>query len=206
MKLDHLLDSVRKHGGMFICTQIPDHTISKEVEFSHQFESPAALQREESIESLKDFYDTFTSLRLYHVPVSNEAAFYIAGPDQWAGLQSDFAPWLEDLDDEDRAELLPSWIDDCTVIGEIPSTGNYLLMPRSGEKRGFVFEFDHDGFEFIECAPDLEQFVLQLLQPSASALTSMASHMRFIVEDDHRSQWWISEMHDNRGNVIRTQV
>jgi len=77
-------------------------------------------------------------------------------------------------------------------------------MPLSGEKRGFVYEFEHDGFEFIECAPDIERFVYQVLDPSASALTAMACHMRFVEEEDYATQWWITEMRDNRGNVVRT--
>jgi hypothetical protein len=77
-------------------------------------------------------------------------------------------------------------------------------MPLSGEKHGFVFEFEHDGFEFIERASDIESFVYQLLDPSGPVLTGMASHMRFIEGGDYATQWWITEMRDNRGNLVRT--
>ena len=32
-----------------------------------------------------------------------------------------------------------------------------------------------------------------------------ASHLRFILPNEKR-QWWIQELQDNRGNIIRTEV
>lgn len=203
MKLYNLQKAIDAHSGIFHCIKIHDDTVTKDVKFCHKYEPPVPLNNDIPIEKLKDFYETFANLLLYHDPLSGDAAFYIASPDQWALLEGYFRPWLEDLDDEEK-EFLPYWIDNCIVIGEIPQSGNYLLMPIAGEKRGFVFEFEHDGFEFIEWASDIETFVYQLLDPDSSTLTKMASHMTFIESEDYTNQWWIAEMQDTRGNIIRT--
>lgn len=158
------------------------------------------------IAQLSDFYETFSNLLLYYDPVSDEAAIYIGSPDEWGSLKSDFLPWLDCLDENEKEDALPSWIDDCLVIGVVPQSGNYLLVPLSGEKCGYMCEFEHDGFEFIELAPDIEKFIYQLLDPSASTLAEMASNMRFVEGEDYTTQWWIAEMHDNRGNTVQTWV
>jgi hypothetical protein len=204
--MDKLRRAVDTHSGVFHCISIDNDALTKSVSFRHEFDPPVAFGIEIPTEKLKDFYDTFGNLLLYHEPTSGDAAFYIASPVQWGSLEGYFRLWIEGLDEDEEIELLPSWIDNCIVIGEIPESGNYLLIPLSGEKRGFVFEFEHDGFEFIERAPDIEQFVHQLLDPDASALSRMASHMRFVENEDQSTQWWITEMRDSRGNIVRTQA
>lgn len=205
MNLDDLRKAVEHHSGTFHCAKINNDAVTKDVEFHHEFEPPVAIEVDIPIKKLADFYQTFANLTLYRDPSSGDAAFYIGSPDEWGALESDFRLWLEGLDGDEEEELLPPWIGDRVVIGEIPASGNYLLVPLSGEKRGFVFEFEHDGFEFIECAPDIEQFVYQLLDPSPTALMGIASHMRFVDGDDSSSQWWICEMRDNRGKVVSTR-
>jgi len=152
MKLEELRKAIEAHSGTFHCTKIHEDSVTKEVEFHHEYDPPVPLSRNLPIAKLTDFYETFANLILYRDPSSGEAAFYIASPDEWDSLKSDFRPWI---DDDEEKELLPAWIDDCLVIGEIPMSGNYLLMPLSGEKRGVVFIFDHDGLEFIEHAVDI---------------------------------------------------
>ncbi len=154
---------------------------------------------------LGDFYETFGSVVFYADANSGEAAKYIANPSEWPALRSDFTAWFDHLTDEERAEIWPDWFDTCLVIGEVPAAGNYLLMAATGDKAGHVFLFDHDGFELIDCANDLVDYVEKLLAPNDQLLLEMASHMRFI-EADESIQWWIRELHDNRGNVARTYL
>jgi len=71
---------------------------------------------------------TLGSLRLYSEPVSGESAFYIGAPPQWQHLDEDLRCW-EGLSEQEEEEPLPSWVDDCVVFGEIPGSGNYLMMP-----------------------------------------------------------------------------
>jgi hypothetical protein len=203
MQLSALKREVDDHSGVFHCQRLHDAKSTKQVEFRHLYDPPQSWEDLPDIPKLADFYDTFSNLLLYHDPKSDEAAFYIASPDQWQALDEQFRPWLEIAEDEEDA--LPPWIDDCIVIGEIPATGNYLLMPLSGEQRGGVFEFEHDGFEFIERAPDIEAFVRRALAPSAPDLVCMASHLRFIEDQDPHAQWWILQMQDNRGHTVSTE-
>ena len=74
-------------------------------------------------------------------------------------------------------------------------------MPTAGADAGKVFEFEHDGFEFIERAPSLLAFLEQALVPGPGELAGMASHMRFRSPDSD-AQWWIREMRDSQGRVV----
>ncbi len=98
------------------------------------------------------------------------------------------------MDEDERLEILPDWIDTCLVIGETPHSGNYILVVTKGPAAGRVFEFDHDGYEFIDQA-DVIEYVEKLLKPDGIKLTDIASHMRFI-EDDPMGQWWIRELRE----------
>jgi len=51
----------------------------------------------------------------------------------------------------------------------------------------------------------LPEFVARTLDLDTSRLTAIASHVRFITPEENR-QWWINELNDNRGNVIRTEA
>ena len=204
MQLTDLRKVIDAHSGTFHCVQIRNKSATKEVKFIHIHDDPSETQWNLPIPTLQDFYETFDNLVLYQDTMSEDAAFYIASPDKWNSLENDFRPWLDCVGVDEEEELLPNWINDCIVIGEIPKSGNYLLMPRTGEKSGFVFKFEHDGFEFVELAPNLEAFVLKALKPNESFLTEMASHMRFVENEDYSTQWWIAEMRDNQGNVVNT--
>lgn len=203
--LESLQTAVGTHTGTFRCSQIHQKHNLKVVPFRHIGTPPNATHSMPNVPGLQPFYQTYEHLTLYVDEATGEAAYHIASPSQWAALDNDFRPWLDDLDEDERADYLPPWIDDCIVVGEIPRTGNYLLVPASGSDAGKVYEFEHDGFEFIELGTSLSDFVLRALDPDARQLTAMASHLRFIADGDD-AQWWIEELHDNRGKVVRTSV
>jgi len=205
MKLAELKDRVTNHGGIFECARRSGSASTPErkvVHFEHVFEPPVGSAEIPDVGKLRDFYETFGSLTLYHDSVSGDAAFHIARPEAWDDLMECFRDWVEDVLDDDP-DWLPYWVKDCLAIGEIPQSGNYLLVPLGGNKAGHVFEFEHDGYEFIELAPDIEAFVLRVLEPDSDMLTDMASHMSFI-EGDPMVQWWISTMRDNRGRFVKS--
>ena len=145
------------------------------INFRHVASAPSPVDELPDVGRLRDFYETFGSLLLYHDDQSGDAGKYVATPAQWADLQDHFGGWVEPLDEEERTEILPDWISDCQVIGETPRSGNYILMPTQGQKTGRVFEFDHDGFEFSEVASDLVEYVQQLLDLDARRLTEKLS-------------------------------
>ena len=203
--LESLQAAVSAHTGTFRCVEINRRQNTKVVHFRHLGAPPQAALCVPDVPGLQPFYQTFESLTLYVDDATGEAAYHIASPAQWADLDDDFRPWLDDLDDDERAEYLPNWIDECLVVGEIPHSGNYLLVPTSGPDAGKVVEFEHDGVEFLELGASLPDFVLKSLDLDATRLTAMASHLRFMTEGDD-AQWWIEVLQDNRGNVVRTEV
>lgn len=200
-ELQSLRSAVQAHTGVFTCSEINRKGSTKQVKFRHFGSVPELSHEVPAILGLQDFYATFGHLLMYVDEQSDDAAYLIASPSQWQELDSHFRPWLEALEEDD----LPEWINDCIVVGEIPRSGNYLLLPATGPEVGKVFEFEHDGYEFLELGASLPDFVLRTLDLDSSRLTAIASHMRFILPDDRR-QWWINELKDNRGNVIRTEA
>jgi hypothetical protein len=205
MKLVELEVAVRSHTGQLHCERINNADEKKIVEFRHVVTTPVPGHVLPDIGRLTDFYDTFGSVVFYVDEKSGDAAKHIANPDQWTKFSADFNDWLDPLGEDERAEILPEWIESCLVIGEEPRTGNYILMPTTGDVAGHVFLFDHDGYEFTECANDLVNYVERLLAPDDALLLEIATHMRFI-EGDPKVQWWIRELRDNRGNVARTNL
>lgn len=204
MKLDILDKEIREHSGELLCEQINNEKNKKVVRFRHVVTPPVASSQLPAIGRLQDFYDTVGSVVFYYDEVSDDAGKRIASPTEWAELHELFNGWIEGLDSDERAEIVPSWVDSCVVIGETPQSGNYILMATEGAEAGQVFEFDHDGFEFVHEANDVIEYVAKLLNPNQRTLTSLASHMRFVVGDP-MTQWWIQEFKDNRGHVVTTR-
>jgi hypothetical protein len=204
--LDELEEAVRKHSGEFVCERINEEKETKVVRFKHIVEAPEVGDFDvPPVGKLRDFYRRFGSILFYHDEKSGDAGKYLAHPSQWADLHDAFCAWIDDLDEEERRDCLPKWIDACLVIGETPRSGNYILVPTEGSEAGRVVEFDHDGFEFIDEAEDIVEYVKRLLSPDGSTLTEIASHMRFI-EGDPMVQWWIRELKDNAGRVVATRT
>lgn len=152
------------------------------------------------VPQLAELYARHGSIRLYcdttfHEPWgSYSSAFYIAHPDEWADLAVGFGDWLADLDEKERAERLPSWIDACLVIGEIPSSGNYFLVPLEGPDTGGVFEFEHDGFEFIRQGDSIAGFIARLSTVSDALLHDIACHTRYF--DGKSDMQWLVERYE----------
>ena len=205
MELAELKQTVSEHSGVFHCVGRRHESKSKQVNFEHVFDPPGSNTGVPDIGMLKEFYSTFGDLTLYYHKDSDDAAFYLASPDQWEILLEAFLEWTEYLDEEERKELVPDWVDGCIAVGEIPESGNYLLVPTSGNMAGHIFEFEHDGFEFKDLGSNISEFVINILNPDSETLTNMASHMTFI-EGDSMDQWWIDEMRDSKGNIVKTEA
>lgn len=203
--LTELATAIAAHTGTFKCVEIHNESNVKDVRFRHQSSPSNANVPVPSVPGLQDFFRTFESLMMYVDEQSGDTAYYIASPAQWVELDGYFRPWLDGLDAEDVAEYVPAWIDDCIVIGEIPHSGNYLLVPLTGTEAGVAYEFEHDGFEFIKVAETLPEFVMSALDLDSRRLTNIASHLRFVTEGSD-NQWWISELRDSRGNVVATEA
>jgi hypothetical protein len=205
MKLSQLETAVLEHSGEFLCERIHDKTSTKIVRFSHIVVPPGGHADLPAVGKLGDFYETFGSVLFYYDDQSGDAGKHIAHPSRWADLHDAFGAWIEDLPEAELDEWVPAWVGTCLVIGETPESANYILVPTEGPEAGRVFEFDHDGLEFVDVAEDVVEYVKKLLNPDSATLTEIASHMRFI-EGDPRVQWWIRELRDNQGHVVRTRA
>lgn len=143
------------------------------------------------------FYRQWGSARLYcdtvfREPIGHASAFYIAPPDEWPQLREDFEDWLDNLDEDEREECLPAWLADYIVPAKVPNSGNYFLVPLKGEHRGKVFEFEHDGFEFIERAAGFEAFVDSLATVTDELLHEIMGHTRY-ADTESDTQWLCRE-------------
>ena len=205
MKLEDVATAVHEHRGEFLCEQINNEEQTKTFAFAHLATAPTGADGVPDVGRLRDFYDTFGSVLFYHNADSGDAARHLAPMALWPELHADFSDWIDVLDDDERAEAVPEWVETCLVLGETPHSGNYILMATEGPSAGHVFEFDHDGFEFVHEADDMIGYVERLLKPDASKLVDMAAHMRF-VESDPMIQWWILELKDNRGHTASTEA
>ncbi len=206
MELQELKNAIAGHSGQFHCRQTNHHEKRKDVAFKHIYESPRAHNEVPNVGKLKEFYCTFSELSLYYDEVSGDCAIHIADTAEWDSLAIHFTDWLESLNDEERTELLPDWLSDYVVIGEAPGSGNYYLIPTKGERAGYVYEFEHDGFDFLEIAKDIEDFIAKALNLDGAGLINIAAHMRFVEYEDYSTQWWIVEMTDSLGRVVTTET
>lgn len=138
------------------------------------------------------FYSKFGSLRLYSQVDTDESAFYIAEPDEWYELKEGFEGWIDNLDENEKKELLPNWISDYIVIGEIPKSGNYFLVPLTGHTLGSIYEFKHDGFEFLKRGNCFSDFIKKLTIVNSELIVEINGHTRY---QDSRpgSQWLVEE-------------
>lgn len=203
--LESLRSAVQAHTGEFLCSEINRSENTRAVQFRHDGLPPDPEADVPDVQGLRDFYATFAQLTLFLDDETGDAAYFIASPSQWPELDGNFRPWMENIGEDEADEYCPAWVSECLVIGEVPRSGNYLLVPTTGAEAGKVYEFEHDGFEFIELGLSLPDFVASTLDLDTRRLTAIASHVRFIRPNESR-QWWIDELRDNRGNVVRTEA
>lgn len=141
------------------------------------------------------FYRRWGSARLFRDTVEGQfdraSAYLIAHPADWPELYDGLDGWIDALSDDERIELLPEWIDHIAVIGEVPQSGNYFLLVLDGPERGRVFEFEHDGFEFIERGR-FAAFVERLATVDDALLADIRAHTRY-ADGATSTQWLCRE-------------
>jgi hypothetical protein len=140
------------------------------------------------------FYQRYGGLRLYCDKIKNThayhaAAYCIAPPADWFEYANDFLPWIDMLDEEDAEDVLPDWISDYVVIGEIPNSANYILMPLAGPERGTIVEFYHDGCEFVKRSAGLEDYIAMIGNPTPTLLHRIDAR----YADGKTDKQWICE-------------
>lgn len=142
------------------------------------------------IPQLTELYGRYGSVRLYVDTIGGDSAFYIATPDEWHGLRNHFQMWLDIVEDDD--DDLPAWLDDMIVIGEIPASGNYYMVPTRGKKTGEVYLFDHDGFSFTRMGADLSAFLEYVTTVDDELIEEILTHTRY-SDGETDTQWLAQE-------------
>lgn len=132
------------------------------------------------------------------------ARFFGGDAESWLALQAGYdLKTLATREGPGRNDSLPDWVDDCLVVGEEPDTGNFLVVPRTGDAAGRVFTFAHDEFSFTESASCLRDFVAKQIELNDSVLTDIATVLR-LPDVGGTDQWWIRSAVDNRRRRARS--
>ena len=74
---------------------------------------------------------------------------------------------------------MTDWQRQGIVFGEIPRSGNYFLLPPSGEHGGQVFYDDHDGFHEEPIAGSFEGFLDSIIADPADFLYRLGCFARY---------------------------
>ena len=195
MNLNAIKDFLTRDKPRFICTaEGSEGEATYTAWIEHHATDPGAADvalLSEAPESLRSFFSEFGSLRLYCDAHSSSSAFYLARPSEWAQLQQEFLNWIRMLS-ADGQSMVPDWVEDCVVFGEIPETGNYLIMPRQGPEAGKVYLFDCQAFDFVEEAPDLSAYLLAITTPDEALYEKIRQHTRY-SDGETATQWLVRE-------------
>lgn len=196
-----LHELLERRSQRFICRDgwpkpcPPEHTVAIQHEVGPPLrtdELNLVRQKRDIPDDLAEFYKCFGFVRLFSQVDADESAYYIAHPDEWDELNDSFTDWIEDLTEEEKEEFLPTWISNYIVFGEIPASGNYYLMPITGDQSGAIFEFEHDGLEFIKRGNSISEFVSKLSTVTDQLLEEISGHTRY-RDDRPDSQWMVAE-------------
>jgi len=202
MRFDELDVLLRNETGVFRCSKIDEPEIKRIIPLTHKADPGLNDEQVKQLKSelghvrgLVDFFQNYTNVRLFQDPNSGDTAYYVASPEDWSSLRREFDSWIQGLDPED-ADLLPSWIENCCVVGERPGTGNCFLLSTDKDSNGSVFEFEHDGFYFDEVSTDFPSFIDFLVRLDEDRLLAIASSLRFVDHGSSMDQWYITEYKD----------
>lgn len=197
MNIDKLNDLLAGNDSKLKCVSVVDDAISLVINIFHETTAPL-IQEEINVikerfvdqKQLVCFLSKYSSLRLYCSRDTDSSAFYIAHPSEWDVLAGEVNEWISDLaEDEVLGRDCEEWLETALVIGEIPESGNYFLLPTSGKYSGRICLFDHDGFEFTELAENLELFVEYLCTPNHELLQEISISTRY--KDGSTDVQWV---------------
>ena len=150
-------------------------------------------------EEFFELYAAYDGIRLYEDTVQNAAGFhtsgiYIGAIADWPQLTHGAQSWLDILDPDEEKELVPAWTEDAVVFGEVPNSGNYFIVGMSGDHRGKIGYFNHDGFEFEIYADTLADFLDRVTTDPANMLYELGCYARYA--DGKTLVQWIPESYE----------
>lgn len=192
MDLSNLDILIQKKGAMICCKDLyPKRSaVQTKIPIKH-IVSPGldeelldGLQQQiGDLPELISLYSKYGDIRLYigeyaDKCIGKPSAFYIAHPDVWNELKQSFLDWIEM---EDNPSYFPEWVqkEEYVVFGEIPNSGNYFVVSTAGEDNGKIFEFEHDGFKFVERGNTMQAFIDWISEPNDELINYICGHTRY---------------------------
>lgn len=188
-----MANTLEHKNPRFLCLSLADRSTQRELVLHHEIggePAGAGLDFLEDVDPLKQFLKQASSLRLYCDNLSDASAFYIAHPDEWGVLRSEFEDWLVG-----RETPLPDRVADAIVFAEIPNSSVYYLYSTSQEK-GCVFEYVGAGDELRKVSHSLDEFLDYICNPSDELMTDIQCYTRF--SDGESDIQWLPQkyLHD----------
>lgn len=196
MNLSALNDFLCQEKPRFLCTAEPGEAGAESYTaiIEHRATGPGNEElpaRAGALDQLMAFYSEFSSLRLYCDTRSSSSAFYLAKPSEWEQLKQELLSWIMMLG-RTESRSIPDWTNSAVVFGEIPETGNYLMIPSTGANAGKIFLFDHETCDFEEEAPDLATYLRIITTPNGELLKKIRANTRF-SDGETATQWLAQE-------------
>ncbi len=188
-----MTNTLEHRNPRFLCISLSDGSTLREMPLHHEVggEPPGAgVEILEADDPLRLMLEQVSSLRLYCDNLSDASAFYIAHPDEWEELRTEFEAWSFG-----REHALPEWVSDAIVFAEVPNSGVYYLYS-TGNDKGCIFEYSGDGDELIKVSGSLDEFLTYICTPCDDLIADIQTYTRF--SDGSSDTQWLPQkyLHD----------
>jgi len=144
-----------------------------------------------------EFFSIHDGATLYEDAVEHSTfdyrtvGIFVGSTEDWSVLTDSLGEWLSANVDDEKIPSCPEWIADAIAFAEVPNSSNYFLLVLEGEYRGRIYYFDHDNFEFIAYADNLEDFFRRATGSPVQALKELGNFA--VYSDGKTSVEWIPE-------------
>lgn len=135
-----------------------------------------------------EFYENWGGISFHEQTDSGAASLCIHPVENWDDLHSEMSEWFDMVDEEDLEDCGIDWLDNCVVFGEVPQSGNYFVVPLSGQNKGKIIYQDHDGLEPEEYASSFSEFLQKFLTSPVEQIDHLGCYTRYSDNKTER-QW-----------------
>jgi hypothetical protein len=111
--------------------------------------------------ALRRFYELHDGVLLYRDTKSNAAGVEFFKASEWQSRTNEMQESMFDMGFEESD--MPDWFHQGLVFGEIPHSGNYLIIQPAGKEAGQVFYADHDSFTEGAIAASFKDLLLMIV-------------------------------------------
>ncbi|MCX7546033.1 SMI1/KNR4 family protein [Marinicella gelatinilytica] len=135
------------------------------------------------------FYKKFGGISFHEQPEAFAASLYIHPYEKWEKLYGELMDWFDLIDEDELENSGIDWINNCVVFAEIPSSGNYFVMPLTGSNAGKIIYQDHDGLESNVYAESFFEFLTKFLSAPVAEIEYFGCYTRY--SDGKTDKQWI---------------